>query len=197
MGVWINFCLRGDKVNVVEPIRSVDLIRDISLFLKTKSERNYIMFLLGIYSGLRISDILKLKVKDVKNKNSISLREQKTDKQRIFVINPYLKKELKKYIDDNHLPSDQYLIKRQGKRNASISRVRAYEILREAAQYFRIDNIGTHTMRKTFGYHFYLQTKDVVTLQKIFNHAHPVMTLRYIGIEQDEINKKVKDFKLL
>ncbi len=184
-------------MNVVEPIRSVDLIRDISLFLKTKSERNYIMFLLGIYSGLRISDILKLRVKDVKNKNSISLREQKTGKQRIFVINPYLKKELKKYIDDNYLPSDQYLIKRQGKRNESISRVRAYEILREAAEYFRIDNIGTHTMRKTFGYHFYLQTKDVLTLQKIFNHAHPVITLRYIGMEQNEIDKKVKNFKLL
>lgn len=184
-------------MNIVEPIRDLDLISDISIFLKTKNERNYIMFLLGIYSGLRISDILKLKVKDVKNKSSISLREQKTGKQRIFTINPYLKKALKEYIEKNDLPQEQYLIKRRGKRNTPISRVMAYKIMQEAADYYGLDNIGTHTLRKTFGYHFYLQTKDIYTLQKILNHNHPSITLRYIGIEQNEINKKVNNFKLL
>lgn len=184
-------------MNIVEPIRDLDLISDISIFLKTKNERNYIMFLLGIYSGLRISDILKLKVKDVKNKSSISLREQKTGKQRIFTINPYLKKALKEYIEKNDLPQEQYLIKRRGKRNTPISRVMAYKIMEEAADYFGIDNIGTHTLRKTFGYHFYYQTKDIVTLQKIFNHSDPSITLKYIGIEQNEISKKVNKLKLL
>ena len=48
-------------------------------------------------------------------------------------------------------------------------------------------NFGTHTLRKTFGYHFYKQFKDIVMLQKILNHSHPSITLRYIGIDEDEI----------
>ena len=53
-------------------------------------------------------------------------------------------------------------------------------------------NIGTHSFRKTFGYHFYKDNKDVVTLMKLFNHHDPSITLRYIGIERDEMSKAVK-----
>lgn len=183
-------------MNRVEPIREIELVKDIGNYFKDRSERNYIMYLLGIYSGLRISDILKLKVKDVKSKSSISIREMKTGKQKMFSINPFLKKELENYIEDNVLEMDEYLIKCQGKRNKPISRDRAYKIMRQAAEYFGLYNIGTHTLRKTFGYHFYLQTKDIVTLQKIFNHSDPSITLIYIGIEQAEINKKMNKFKL-
>ena len=183
-------------INRVEPVRDMDLLKDISKYIKKRSDRDYIMFLIGIYSGLRISDILNLKVRDVKNKSSISLREKKTNKQRLFPINPFLKKELAIYIDDYFLDMDEYLIKRQGKKNKPISRQMAYNIMRDAATYFGLYNIGTHTLRKTFGYHFYQQTKDIVTLQKIFNHADPSITLVYIGIEQSQINDKMNKFKL-
>lgn len=184
-------------MNIVEPIRDLDLVKDICKYLKNKNERDYIMVLIGFYSGLRISDILKLKVKDVKSKSSINIREKKTSKQRIFQINPYLKKELEKYIYENDLDMETYLIKRQGRANKPIGRDRAYKILQDVADHFGLHDIGTHTLRKTFGYHFYMQTKDIVTLQLIFNHSDPSITLRYIGIEQDGINKKVYNFKLL
>lgn len=183
-------------MNRVEPIRDIDLVRDIGKYFKQRSERNYIMYLLGIYSGLRITDILALRVRDVKNKSSISLRERKTGKQRIFPINPFLKKALYEYIDDNDLDMDEYLVRSNGKKNKPITRDMAYKIMRQAAEYFGLYNIGTHTLRKTFGYHFYMQTKDIVTLQKIFNHSDPSVTLIYIGIEQAEINKKMNGFKL-
>lgn len=183
-------------INRVEPIRDIDLVKDIGKYFKQRNERNYIMYLIGIYSGLRISDILNLKVKDVKNKSNISLREKKTGKQKIFPINPYLRKNLSVYIEDNELEMDEYLIKAQGKQNRAITRDMAYKIMNQAAEYFGLYNIGTHTLRKTFGYHFYLQTKDIVTLQKIFNHSDPSITLIYIGIEQSEINKKMNSFKL-
>lgn len=183
-------------MNTVEPIRDMDLLKDISKYIKKKSDRDYIMFLIGIYSGLRISDILNLRVRDVKYKSSISLREKKTGKQRIFPINPFLKKELAKYIDDYFLDMEEYLIKRQGKHNKPISRQMAYRIMDQTAKYFGLYNIGTHTLRKTFGYHFYMQTKDIVTLQKIFNHSDPSVTLKYIGIEQSEINHKMNRFKI-
>lgn len=56
--------------------------------------------------------------------------------------------------------------------------------------------VGTHTMRKTFGYHHYKQNKDVAMLQMIFNHSNPRTTLRYIGIAQDEIEESYKNFIL-
>ena len=72
----------------------------------------------------------------------------------------------------------------------------AYKILKAAGDRFGLESIGTHTLRKTFGYHFYKQTGDIVTLQQIFNHTHPSVTLKYIGINQESINKAMKKFKI-
>lgn len=72
----------------------------------------------------------------------------------------------------------------------------AYKMLRTAAEYVNLDDIGTHTLRKTFGYHFYKQTKDVAMLQEIFNHSDQRTTLRYIGINQDAMNNAMKKFKI-
>ena len=74
--------------------------------------------------------------------------------------------------------------------------ISAYKILRAAAEYVNLDDIGTHTLRKTFGYHFYKQTKDVAMLQEIFNHSDQRTTLRYIGINQDAMNNAMKKFKI-
>ncbi|MDK0717047.1 site-specific integrase [Clostridium perfringens] len=181
-------------MNFVEPIRDSNKVRELANYLRKYSERNYIMFIIGTNSGLRISDILNLRVRDVKGKEFISIREKKTGKQRIFPMTPILKKELKEYCKDKDL--DNFLIKSQQGYNKAISRERAYTILREAGETLGLYNVGTHTLRKTFGYHFYMQYKDVVTLQKIFNHADPSITLHYIGIEQSHINKMIKGFKI-
>lgn len=180
-------------MNFVQPIRDQEKIERIKEFLKEDSERNYLLFLVGINTGLRISDILKLKVGDVKGTH-IALREQKTSKQKWIRITPSLKRELNKYIagkDD----SEYIFISRQGK-NKPIGRSMAYKILRKAANEFKLKDIGTHTLRKTFGYHFYQQTKDVAMLQEIFNHSSPDITLRYIGVNQDSMDKAMSKFKI-
>ncbi|WP_281177232.1 tyrosine-type recombinase/integrase [Peribacillus loiseleuriae] len=58
------------------------------------------------------------------------------------------------------------------------------------------DDIGTHTMRKKFGYAYYRRTKDLAFLQNIFNHSAPSITKRYIGITQEEIDETLKNFVL-
>lgn len=182
-------------MNFVQPIRDPRLVEDIANYLKKKNERDYIMFLLGIYMGRRISDILSIKVKDIKNKNHLTIREKKTGKQIFLEFNPKLKKAIEEYTVD--LDPDDYLIKSRQGYNRSIDRTTAYRILREAAFAFNIyESIGTHTLRKTFGYHFYKQTGDVVTLMMIFNHSHPSITLRYIGITADSINTAMKKFAI-
>ena len=69
-------------------------------------------------------------------------------------------------------------------------------ILKTAALECGIENIGTHSMRKTFGYHYYKKYKDVAMLMDLFNHSSPAITLRYIGIRQDQRDKAMSNFDL-
>lgn len=181
-------------MNYVEPIKDMNKVHEMIERLSLLDQKYKVMFMLGVYTALRISDILQLKVKDVRNKQGITLREQKTKKQRIIEINSQLKKELNLYITDKL--DEEYLIDSRQGVNVPITRQRAYQVLSQVGHQCGIENIGTHTMRKTFGYHYYLKTKDVAVLQKIFNHSTPQHTLRYIGIEQCTINDAIRSFRL-
>lgn len=67
-----------------------------------------------------------------------------------------------------------------------ISKIQAYRQLQKAGGFAGVESLGTHTMRKTFGYWFYKQTKNIAMLQEILNHSTPQLTLRYIGINKKE-----------
>lgn len=181
-------------MNFVQPIRQQSLLQDIAAYLKRKNERDYIMFMVGIYTGLRISDILKLRVSDLKNKDYIVIREQKTGKQQTMEINPILKRELAKFMISKGY--DEYLIRSRQNQDKPMTRGMAYKILKDVAIHFGLQSIGCHTLRKTFGYHFYQQHKDAVILQEIFNHSHVSVTLRYIGIEQENKDNAIRKLKL-
>jgi hypothetical protein len=88
----------------------------------------------------------------------------------------------------------EYIVPKRGQPGKAVGRDYAYRVIHEAGIHFGLDNLGTHTMRKTFGYHFYKKTKDVVLLMKIFNHTSESRTLRYIGIEQTAINEAMMKF---
>ena len=180
----------------VQPIRSKRKLAAVSRYLKNQDEKYYIMFLLGCHTGLRVSDILSLRAGNVYGSDHVTISEKKTGKQKRFLINKKLQAELKKYIDSHDLMDEEYLIKSRKGDNKPISRVQAYRVLNDAAQACGIDEIGTHSMRKTFGYHYYKATHDVATLQKLFNHSSQRITLRYIGIESEQIDESLKDFYL-
>lgn len=177
-------------MNTVEPIRDMDLVMDVADYLKAKSKRDYVMFMFGIYTGLRISDILKLRVRDVREKKYIYIREKKTGKEKRFPINAELKPVIEEFIRGRK--DFEFLFKSPNYPNKAISRQQAYNILTDAGKVFGISAIGTHTLRKTFGYHVYQQTHDAVTLMDIFNHADMSITLRYIGINQDNKDKAIR-----
>lgn len=190
-------------MNTVEPIRNPRDIKSFKLHLQEIDQKYYMMFMLGINTGLRISDILKLTVADVTRddksiRDDVSIVEKKTSKAKTFSLNDSLKSELKKYIDELQLEQDEYLIySTNNNKHKAVSRVTAYRILNDVARELHLDyKIGTHTLRKTFGYHFYKNFKDVAMLQKIFNHSAPSITLEYIGITQDEIKESYKNFSL-
>lgn len=180
---------------VMQPIRDLDVLEEFKRQLKAWDWRNWMMFVFGINTGLRVSDILPLKVRDVE-KDYVNLREKKTRKTRRILINDELRADLNSYLDYfDWLTPDSYLFESQ-KGGRPISTVQAYRILRLVADVMGLESIGTHTMRKTFGYHFYKRTKDIATLQTILNHSSARVTMRYIGIVQDTIDGYMKDFKL-
>lgn len=149
---------------------------------------------MGINCGLRISDLLKLKISDVKNKTHIEITEQKTGKNKSFPITPVIKSVLSNYIK-NKKPEQWLFASQKGPK--AITRIQAYRIIKNASKIAGLDeHIGTHSLRKTFGYHFYQQTKDVALLQNILNHSSPNVTLRYIGINQDIIDSQLNLFSL-
>lgn len=186
-------------MNYVQPIRDKEKIEEMKKELKKGGTRDYLLFYVGINTGLRISDIVNLKIKDVLNsdrtmKTHIDIIEEKTNKKKRFKINNGLVEELRQYT--SNMDFEDYIFQSRKGINKPITRVQAYRILNSSAKKIGLEEIGTHTLRKTFGYHFYKQTMDIALLQELFNHSAPSVTLRYIGINQDEIDNAYDNFSL-
>lgn len=179
-------------MTTVEPIRNLSDLKKVE-FLLEKNKRNLLLFTLGINSGLRISDILALDVQDVKDKKFIQITEKKTGKFKKIPINSKSRPMIFEFTKNKSLNSPLFETVFKNR----LDRFAAYEIIKTACKKAGIEGkIGTHTLRKTFGYHHYKKFKDVAILQKIFNHSSPSITLRYIGIEQDEIFESYENFIL-
>jgi site-specific recombinase XerD len=174
-------------MEVVEPIRNKKQIEALKKYLKGQNIRDYLLFVLGINSGLRISDLLKLTIEDVQEQDRIHIREQKTGKMKDFPISENCKKAINEYLKATNITTGSLFISRKG--NKPITRVQAYRILNEGAKTIGItDSIGTHTLRKTFGYHAYVNGTDITRIQKLLNHSTPSVTLSYIGITKEELD---------
>ena len=181
----------------VQPIRNKKDIDRLKEYIKeNKDSRYYVCFILGLYSALRISDILNLQVKDIRKDGIIvdivTIKAEKTDKITQFPIKPDIKNILSDYCHDKN--DCEYLIENKRTHNP-LSRIQVYRVLRECAEQIGLEHIGTHSMRKSFGYHYYLQSKDIATLQDIYGHSSERTTKRYIGITQDTIIEAMGNFE--
>lgn len=189
-------------MEVVQPIRKKTDLESMKRALRKRSLRDYALFVLGVNSGLRISDLLKLRVKDVliqgkrrpQITDRIRLREKKTGKGKDFPLNVPARSALGEYIRNTPLDHEGPLFpsrkRDQSGRAQPISAVQAWKILSETAAEVGIpEKIGTHSMRKTFGYWAYKKGVDISHLQKLLNHASQAETLRYIGILRDDLDQ--------
>ena len=181
------------EVNALRDKKQIELMKRV---LKSNNIRDYLLFVVGINVGLRVSDLLSLRLSDVLNtngkvKDEVTVLEGKTKKTRTFTLNKSTSMAIKEYAStlDNY-DMDMYLFKSRKGENKAISRVQAWQILSDGAKLVGIkETIGTHTLRKTFGYWSYKQGIDITLLQDIFNHSTPSITLRYIGItKEDKVN---------
>lgn len=174
----------------VEPIRDKMKINEMYEYLRKKDQKYGLLFKFGLNTGLRISDILPVRLKDVQTEDGkfreyFTLYEKKTGKEKKIKINTSLCNEIRNYVNYEQLSPDSYLFaSRKGK---YVGRVQAYRVLKSASEAVGIENFGTHSLRKTWGYWTYkLSNYNVALIMDTFNHSSPSITLRYIGINQDQ-----------
>ncbi|MGF2054166.1 tyrosine-type recombinase/integrase [Vagococcus fluvialis] len=186
------------KIINVKPIKDKQVLKEfVGELKKTKHpERDSLIFMLGIYTGLRISDILNLKVVDVQNKVETNIIEIKTNKKRVLNLRN-VTNQIIVYLEQEHGGESDWLFPSPRDNNKSLATHQYYKIMQKVAENLDLDYIGTHSMRKTFGYMYYNQYKDLATLMRIFNHSSQAITLRYIGIEDEQIQQSLDNFNPL
>jgi len=192
-------------MRIVEPIRDLNRIQKIKGNLKRrKNPRDLLLFTAGINLGLRISDLLRLKVGDVKDRKGdirdfIYITEQKTKKQRKIALNDGVREALQVYFDKTGVYDlDRYLFTAEkSKKNRPLTRVGAWQLINEWCREVGIEErIGTHTLRKTLGYQMRKKGIAIEVIQAILGHSNAKVTSRYIGISDDELEEVSKSFIL-
>ena len=168
------------KILTTQPIRDKKKIKEMKETLKR--DRDRIMFLLGINSGLRISDIVNRRCDEFKG-DTVEVREKKTGKIKVFKLNPAVADEIHQYIEKN--PREWLFESRQG---GHISTRQARRILTDAAKVVGLEHFSTHSMRKTFGYQAWKMGAPIPLIMTALNHSSPKTTQSYLGITQDIVN---------
>ena len=195
-------------MKVVQPIRDLDVLqkcyeiaRDHDKNRKTGEVCWELILLVGFNTSLRVSDFRRFKVADLKGKDYAQIQAKKTGKEARILINPQARREINRLLAGRK--ADEYIFQSRQKDSAThkyrpISRQRCYQIINEIAKEAGIeDRIGCHTLRKTFGYHYYKMTGDVVSLQRILCHSYQRETLVYIGVIQENIDESLMKFNML
>jgi integrase len=145
---------------------------------------------------LRISDILDLKYENIFTNNPgkpffreyVVVTEKKTHKKVYFKLSGQLRDDLKSYVIKNKLQNGDFIFFSHNNKSKQLDRTNWWRVMKKLQTIFHTSNLGSHSLRKTFGYHYYQETKDIAGLMKILNHSSQKITLRYIGIEQENIN---------
>lgn len=170
-----------------QPIKDMSEVKKILQTAKMKNERLALMMLTQLNLGLRISDIVPLKVNHFQGAYLEKI-EKKTGKRQFIKINQELKFSIDQYIIKKKLVPEDYIFKsRQQNRHITPRMAQLeYQIIREQ---LNIPYFSTHSLRKTFGYFAYKNSKgNLPLLMQRFNHNSQDTTLRYIGITQDQLD---------
>lgn len=138
--------------------------------------------------GLRIGDILLLRLSDIikdGQRYRLSIIEQKTGKERAYTVPLQIYIYLQEYAIQNGIHKNARLF--------PISARAVQKLLREAAAYLELDNIGTHSFRKFYATDIYVENNyNIVLVQHLLQHSSSAITQRYIGIQQKEIEDAIE-----
>ena len=183
-------------MNRVEPIRDPRKVAAIKKMLRgEKSLRDYVLFVIGINTALRIGDLLALSVGDVLDREGavaqfLAIREHKTGRHARVYLNDNVRSALGEYFDREPVTNPDLPLFRSVRSNQPIDRTRAWRLINNWCQAVGLTNAryGAHTLRKTWGY---MARKvhgiPIELIQAKLGHATPAVTKRYLGITDEEI----------
>ena len=179
---------KGAKIKV-EPIKR---LKDIKAIKKLLSDnlRDLCLFTVGINTNLRASDLLSLTVKQVKNLNpmdEIEIKERKTKKNRRISLNKACIDAISNLIASKKYGDGDFLF--QSQRGAVLTVPSVNRLVKNWCKTINLrGNFGSHTLRKTFGYHQRVSfSVGIPELMVTFNHSTQRQTLDYLCIQPEEI----------
>lgn len=195
-------------MKTVQPIRDLDTLQkcyDIARAHDAKKGKGEVswelILLVGFNTSLRVSDFRRFKVNDLRGRDYARITAKKTGKEARILINPSARRQINRLLSGRD--GDEYIFRSRQRNGIThkyepVTRQRCYQIINAIAREAGIeDRIGCHTLRKTFGYHYYKMTGDVVSLQRILCHSYQRETLVYIGVIQENIDESLMKFNVL
>lgn len=186
-----------------EPIRDKEQLKALAGYYLQKGQlRNYTLIVMGVYTALRISDLLQLKWSDVYDEAKcafrvhITLKEKKTGKTKTIALNQLVLDALSLYLPNRQ---SEFIFASNRKEGKAISRVQAWRIIHAAVIDVGLpDKIACHSLRKTWGYHAWTSgLVSPVVIMDIYNHSSYEVTKRYLGVMQDDLDRAYLKIELL
>ena len=180
-------------MSTTQPIRDPkDVCALIDHYHNLGHHRNHRLIVFGLFTALRISDLLPLRWGDVydfkhnRAHTTLTLKEQKTGKQKSLALNSKIANALKYSI---HTAKPYEYLFANSLTGKPICRAQAYRIIKDAGESVNLPTpISCHSLRKTFGYHAWKSGVSPAIIMEIFNHSSLHHTRRYLGINQDDLD---------
>ncbi|MBR4401039.1 MAG: tyrosine-type recombinase/integrase [Synergistes sp.] len=188
-------------MKLVQPIRKIAQIKRMKEIASVRP-RDLCLLELGFHTGLRVQDLLSLRISDIAQKAGSKwqvarfyvVNEQKTRKGKQVEIVKSARDAIERQLNaldacgmaaaGGWLFPSPY---RQGVK--PLSRRQAGRLIKKIARQAGVtEPVACHSLRKSFGYHAFRSGVDIMYLKEIFNHSDIAITKRYIGITQDELN---------
>lgn len=179
-------------------------VNDIIKSLSNTNKRDAALFLLGIKSGFRISELLSLKVRDILQAGRIVDRVtvarrnmKKRVEGRTVLLHPDAKAALTEWLDeldtDENISPDTYVFLSRKGENRPVSRVHAWRVLHQAfVDTDLTGKLGTHSMRKTFANKVYdALGHDLIKTQRALGHRSINSTACYLSFREEDIDRAI------
>lgn len=175
-------------LNKTEYIEIIDTLRTGGSGFRG-NERIAMACILEANLGIRVSDIVKLKLSDLVKDGDrfrLDITEQKTGKKRTFTVPKELYNYIKQYCIDNEIKSNEIIF--------PITERQIQRQLKLACDYLGIENVSTHSFRKFFATNIYLNNNyDIRLVQELLQHSSPTITARYVGISTKQIETAIQN----
>jgi len=154
-----------------------------------------LLITIGVFTGLRISDLLKLRFSQFENSDILTILEQKTKKTRRIKINSDLKQIVERVKGRMRVTDiDQYIfLNKYGTKpiDKSYVNVKLKKIMKQYG-FVMQGNCSSHFLRKSLGRRVLklnnYSNESVILLMELFGHSSPAITKRYLGLREKEIH---------